>query len=77
MTAVRARPLRVTRGAELDDVTARASLAIRRGLRPVVELALVFCGSGEGPQEVVAGPALDEAKVAVRRRLAAVSVSPS
>jgi ATP-dependent exoDNAse (exonuclease V) beta subunit len=39
--------------------------------RPVVELALVFCGPGEVAQELVIGTALDEAKAAVRRRLAA------
>jgi len=37
--------------------------------RPVVELALVFCGSGHPAQEVVGGADLDEAKAAVRRRL--------
>ncbi len=38
--------------------------------RPVVELALIFCSPGAAAQEVVAGAALDEAKAAVRRRLA-------
>ena len=45
--------------------------------RPVVGLALVFCGSGEATQEVVVGAALDDAKAAVRRRLAAVAVPTS
>ncbi len=45
--------------------------------RPVVELVLVFCGPDEATQEVVAGAALDEARAAVRRRLAAGLVSPS
>src|SRR5437899_1001702 len=37
--SVRARPLRVTRRAELHDVTARAAIAIRGGLGPVIHLA--------------------------------------
>ena len=45
--------------------------------RPVVELVLVFCGSDEATQEAVSGAALDDAKVAVRRRLAALLPSPS
>jgi len=45
--------------------------------RPVVELILVFCGSGESIQEVVSGAALDESKAAVRRRLAAAATSPT
>ncbi len=45
--------------------------------RPVVELALVFCGTSRAEEEVVRGAALDQAKAAVRRRLSAAAVSPS
>jgi hypothetical protein len=37
--AMRARPLRVARGAELDDVAARTAIAIGRGFGSVIELA--------------------------------------
>ena len=46
--------------------------------RPVVDLVLVFCGDGVAAEEVVAGPRLDAAKAAVRRRLVTLGgVNPS
>ena len=44
--------------------------------RPAVELVLVFCGSGEAAEEVVAGLALEEVKRSVRHRLAALPGEP-
>jgi len=44
----------------------------------VVDVVLVFCGDGEVNQEVVTGDELNDAKAAVRRRIAVLgSLSPS